>query len=391
MLARRPRLLLLDEPTTGLDPVARHEILAELMDVVRDERRAILFSSHNTQDVEQISDVITFIDRGRIIDSSDKETFLDRWRRSASRVPAGVALPRLPGVVDTTTSGRLAVVTTNAYTPDGSASTSARASRLDGATDDARGDLRRQRHEQPPGAGRMSAPIVRQLILKDLYLLRWMIRARSIGAGAAAIAIMPLEPGLRLRRCVSLICTLIILNIFLVMNGVAQEKKDKVHPLHPEPAGLDDAVPGGESGGERDRVSRAVARADGRDVRGRSISRHSRTASCPSGLPCSVYLLCYYCALLAVGLVSDSAGWHATAIIVGNISFNFLIPFLLRLPSVAAHAKGAAAVWTGDIVAILGCRAVFAVAALSHFVPSRRLRSIAHRGLRLRGARMSTH
>ena len=91
---RRPRLLLLDEPTTGLDPVARHEILAELMDVVRDERRAILFSSHNTQDVEQISDEITFIDRGRIIDSSDKETFLDRWRRlhlecrRASRCPA---------------------------------------------------------------------------------------------------------------------------------------------------------------------------------------------------------------------------------------------------------------------------------------------------------------
>ena len=90
MLARRPRLLLLDEPTTGLDPVARHEVLAELMDVVRDERRAILFSSHNTQDVEQISDQITFIDRGRIIDSSDKETFLDRWRRLHLDVPPGV-------------------------------------------------------------------------------------------------------------------------------------------------------------------------------------------------------------------------------------------------------------------------------------------------------------
>ena len=88
VLARRPRLLLLDEPTTGLDPVARHEILAELMDVVRDERRAILFSSHNTQDVEQISDHITFIDRGRIIDSSDKETFLDRWRRLHLEVPS---------------------------------------------------------------------------------------------------------------------------------------------------------------------------------------------------------------------------------------------------------------------------------------------------------------
>jgi ABC-2 type transport system ATP-binding protein len=118
VLARRPRLLLLDEPTTGLDPVARHEILAELMDVVRDERRAILFSSHNTQDIEQVSDVITFIDRGRIIDASDKETFLDRWRRLHLESPAGVALPQAAGVVDTTTSGRIAVVTTNAYTPN---------------------------------------------------------------------------------------------------------------------------------------------------------------------------------------------------------------------------------------------------------------------------------
>ena len=73
VLARRPRVLLLDEPTTGLDPVARHEVLRELMDVMNDERRSILFSSHNTQDVEQISDLITFIDRGRIIDSRDKE------------------------------------------------------------------------------------------------------------------------------------------------------------------------------------------------------------------------------------------------------------------------------------------------------------------------------
>jgi ABC-2 type transport system ATP-binding protein len=116
-LARRPRLLILDEPTTGLDPVARHEILAELMDVVQDERRAVLFSSHNTQDVEQISDQIAFIDRGRIVDAGDKETFLDRWRRLRLDVPPGIALPAAPGVVDTVTSGRQAIVTTRAYAP----------------------------------------------------------------------------------------------------------------------------------------------------------------------------------------------------------------------------------------------------------------------------------
>ncbi|HEV7504019.1 MAG TPA: ABC transporter ATP-binding protein [Thermoanaerobaculia bacterium] len=116
-LARRPRLLVLDEPTTGLDPVARHEVLHALMEALTDERRTILFSSQNTLDVEQISDQITFIDRGRIIDSADKETFLERWRRLRLDVPPAVTLPSLPGVVETTSSGRLAVVTMNGYEP----------------------------------------------------------------------------------------------------------------------------------------------------------------------------------------------------------------------------------------------------------------------------------
>lgn len=105
-LARRPTLMVLDEPTAGLDPVARHEVLRELMDVLGDESRSIVFSSHNTLDIEQISDQITFIDRGEIVASDDKENFLERWRRVLFDLPPERHLPTLPGMTDVRRAGR---------------------------------------------------------------------------------------------------------------------------------------------------------------------------------------------------------------------------------------------------------------------------------------------
>jgi ABC-2 type transport system ATP-binding protein len=113
-LARRPRLLVLDEPTSGLDPVARHEVLAELMDVLRDESRSILFSSHNTVDVERISDRITFIDRGRLVESANKEEFLESWRRIQVQLPRG-QLPEMPELVGKVVDGQFLTLTTNRY------------------------------------------------------------------------------------------------------------------------------------------------------------------------------------------------------------------------------------------------------------------------------------
>lgn len=98
ILARRPKLLILDEPTNGLDPVAKQEVLAELMQVMTDEDRSIIYSSHQTQDVEQISDTLTFIDRGRVVASEDRDDFLECWRRIKLRAPESWIMPPIPGL-----------------------------------------------------------------------------------------------------------------------------------------------------------------------------------------------------------------------------------------------------------------------------------------------------
>lgn len=118
IFARRPKLLILDEPTNGLDPVAKHEVHTEIMRVVKDEDRTILYSSHNTQDVEQICDSITFIDRGQVIASSVCSEFLDKWRRIKVVVPEGWQLPVLDGLGMDSELNRYRVLTSSAYTDE---------------------------------------------------------------------------------------------------------------------------------------------------------------------------------------------------------------------------------------------------------------------------------
>jgi ABC-2 type transport system ATP-binding protein len=118
IFARRPKLLILDEPTNGLDPVAKHEVHTEIMRVVKDEDRTILYSSHNTQDVEQICDSITFIDRGQVIASSVCSEFLDKWRRIKVVVPERWQLPSLDGLGMDSELNRYRVLTSSAYTEE---------------------------------------------------------------------------------------------------------------------------------------------------------------------------------------------------------------------------------------------------------------------------------
>ena len=66
-LAYRPELLVLDEPSSGLDPIVRKDILGAVIRTIADEGRTVLFSSHLLEEVEQVADHVTMIREGRIV------------------------------------------------------------------------------------------------------------------------------------------------------------------------------------------------------------------------------------------------------------------------------------------------------------------------------------
>ena len=80
-LAHSPRLLLLDEPTAGLDPVVRAEVLDALFEVLEDGERAIFYSTHILTDISRLADELAFIDNGQIIQRTPKDDLTDNWRK----------------------------------------------------------------------------------------------------------------------------------------------------------------------------------------------------------------------------------------------------------------------------------------------------------------------
>lgn len=77
-LSHGAKLLIMDEATTGLDPVVRNEILDIFREYIQDEDHSILMSSHITSDLEKIADCVTFIDMGRILLTGFKDEILER-------------------------------------------------------------------------------------------------------------------------------------------------------------------------------------------------------------------------------------------------------------------------------------------------------------------------
>ena len=86
-LAHRPELLVLDEPSSGLDPIVRRDILGAVIRTIADEGRTVLFSSHLLQEVEQVADHVTMIHQGAIVLSAPLDDIRES-HRIAGRVPS---------------------------------------------------------------------------------------------------------------------------------------------------------------------------------------------------------------------------------------------------------------------------------------------------------------
>lgn len=78
-LSHGSRLLILDEATSGLDPIVRDEILDVFLEFIQDEKNSIFISSHIISDLEKICDYITFVHKGKIIFSETKEDLLEKY------------------------------------------------------------------------------------------------------------------------------------------------------------------------------------------------------------------------------------------------------------------------------------------------------------------------
>lgn len=114
-LCRGADLLILDEPTAGLDPAMAEDVLQALVGHVAGEEMTVFFSSHQITEVDQIADHVAIVDRGRLVLSGELDDLRTRHQR-AQLVFAGEA-PELslksPGVIRVTRQGRVVTVLTS--------------------------------------------------------------------------------------------------------------------------------------------------------------------------------------------------------------------------------------------------------------------------------------
>jgi len=78
-ISHNAELIIMDEPTSGLDPIFRNEILDILRDLLQDENKGVLFSTHITADLDKSADYITFIHNGELVLTGSKESIIEKY------------------------------------------------------------------------------------------------------------------------------------------------------------------------------------------------------------------------------------------------------------------------------------------------------------------------
>ncbi len=95
--AFRPKLLVLDEPFSGLDPLVREQFIQGMLELTQDDGWTILLSSHDMDEVERVADHVAFLDTSRLLLSEPAEALLGRFRRVEAQIPETQVLPeKLP-------------------------------------------------------------------------------------------------------------------------------------------------------------------------------------------------------------------------------------------------------------------------------------------------------
>lgn len=99
-LAHRPALLVLDEPSSGLDPIVRKDILGAIVRTVAEEGRTVFFSSHLLDEIERVADYVTVLAKGRVALSDRLDTLKDTHHRVVLHFDAPLdRAPALPGAL----------------------------------------------------------------------------------------------------------------------------------------------------------------------------------------------------------------------------------------------------------------------------------------------------
>jgi ABC-2 type transport system ATP-binding protein len=105
-LAHRPELVILDDPTLGLDPIMRKEFLRDLVTHLQGERVTVFFSSHLLYEIEPVADSVVILDRGRVLRQAATEELRAEVKRLVAPVEAGEIIGALPGILDIGRRGR---------------------------------------------------------------------------------------------------------------------------------------------------------------------------------------------------------------------------------------------------------------------------------------------